>query len=142
MIFQMILQIIVPGPKIDGPLTESGHVPKYKDNGLSCYIITMAVFLLGVHQGFWNGGILIDYSGLILVRLNIFALILCFGLMYKGYYHPTTKDLRYRDDYCSDYFWGCDLYPQIYGIDIKVWTNCRMGMTMWPLIICSCLFYQ
>jgi len=30
----------------------------------------------------------------------------------------------------------------MFGIDLKVWTNCRMGMTMWPLIITSTLFYQ
>ena len=132
----------VPGNKMDGPLTPNGHTPKYVDNGLWCYLITMITFFAGIYLEFWKGGVLIEYSGPVIIRLNIFALILCFGIMYKGYYHPTTKDTRYRNDFFSDYFWGCDLYPQAFGVDLKVWTNCRMGMTMWPLIITSTLFYQ
>jgi len=141
-VFQMILQMTVPGPKIDGPLTPAGHTPKYIDNGLSCYIITMVAYFAGIYLQLWNGGVLIEYAGPVIMRLNIFALILCFGIQYKGYYNPTTKDTRYREDFFSDYFWGCDLYPQAFGIDLKVWTNCRMGMTMWPLIVVSTMFYQ
>jgi 7-dehydrocholesterol reductase len=110
-LFQVVLQVAVPGPKMDGPLTPEGHVPKYKDNGFACYLITMAIFLLGTYLGLWNGGVLIDYSGPVIIRLNMFALVLCFGILYKGYYHPCTKDLRYRGDFFSDYFWGTDLYP-------------------------------
>ena len=33
-----------------------------------------------------------------------------------------------------DFYWGTELYPNIFGVDIKVFTNCRMGMTIWPLL--------
>jgi len=107
----MVLMMVVPGPKMDGPLSANGHTPKYIDNGMYCYIITMTSFLLGIQQGLWTGGVLIEYSGPVIIRLNMFALILCFGILFKGNYYPSTKDLRYRGDFFSDYFWGCDLYP-------------------------------
>jgi 7-dehydrocholesterol reductase len=133
----------VPGKAIEGPLTMQGHTPQYKDNGLFCYLITLIVFFAGIKYELWNGGVLIDNCGPVIVRLNIFALILCFFLMYKGYKHPSTKDTKYSGDFFSDYFWGSELYPRLcFDLDIKVWTNCRMGMTMWPLIILSCWFYQ
>jgi len=33
-----------------------------------------------------------------------------------------------------DFYWGCELYPRILGFDIKVWTNCRMGMMGWGVL--------
>lgn len=100
------------------------------------------MYLLGIYLEWWQGQTLVAWGGLILIRLNIFALVLCLFILWKGYYHPTTKVTRYRGDVISDFFWGCDLYPSIFGVDLKVWTNCRMGMTMWPLVIISCVFYQ
>ena len=141
MAFQMLLQVVVPGPEIKGPVTESGYTPVYKDNGFTCYLIDMIIFIFGAYAGWWHGGTLVSLGGPLIIRLNIFALVLCLFILWKGYYHPTTKDTRYRGDIISDYFWGCDLYPNLYGLDLKVWTNCRMGMTMWPLIVTSCIFY-
>jgi 7-dehydrocholesterol reductase len=117
--------------------------PKYKDNGFSCYLITLAFYFTGINLDLWSGGILIENCGPVILRLNIFALILCFGILYKGYKKPSTEDTKYSGDFFSDYFWGTELYPRVLcDLDIKVWTNCRMGMTMWPLIILSCWFYQ
>ena len=142
-IFQMFLQKFVPGKEIFGPLTESGHRPRYIDNGLCCYFITLFVYFVGIYLQLWNGGILIDYCGPVIIRLNLFALVFCWYILYKGYYNPTTKDVKISRSIFSDYFWGTDLYPKMmFGLDIKVWTNCRMGMTMWPLIVLSCCFYQ
>ena len=140
-IFQMVLMKVVPGKTIHGPLTANAHTPVYTENGFSCYLITMALYLVGIFANLWNGGVFINYFGEVIIRLNMLALTLCFGLIYKGYYHPTTKDVKLSGDFFSDYFWGTDLYPKVFGIDVKVWTNCRMGMTMWPLIITSCLFF-
>ena len=102
----------------------------------------MATFLLGVKMDWWTGGVLVEHFGAIVIRLNVFALVLCSYLLFLGYKQPTTNDLKYSGEIFSDYFWGTDLYPRILGCDVKVWTNCRMGMTMWPLVITSCLFFQ
>ena len=109
---------------------------------MRCYLITMILYLAGIKLEWWTGGVLIENFGPLIIRLNIFALVLCCYLLFLGYYRPTTNDLKYSGEIFSDYFWGTDLYPKILSIDVKVWTNCRMGMTMWPLIITSCLFYQ
>ena len=101
-------------------------------------MITIATFLGGIYLNLWNGGILIDNCGPVIIRLNIFALFFCMLLQFKANNNPSDER---RGDFFSDYFWGTDLYPRIFGIDVKVWTNCRMGMTMWPLVILSCWFY-
>jgi 7-dehydrocholesterol reductase len=142
MFFQVLLMKLVPGKAIEGPLTMQGFTPQYIDNGFYCYLFTLLVFFLGIKFDIWNGGILIDNCGPVIIRLNIFALVFCFFLLYKGYKNPSTKDTKYSGDFFSDYFWGSELYPRLcFDTDIKVWTNCRMGMTMWPLIILSCWFY-
>lgn len=37
-----------------------------------------------------------------------------------------------------DYYWGTELYPRVFGWDLKVFTNCRFGMMGWALIVISC----
>src|SRR5690606_21329545 len=41
-----------------------------------------------------------------------------------------------------DYYWGTELYPKIFGWDVKMFTNCRFGMMSWPLILLSYLAKQ
>jgi 7-dehydrocholesterol reductase len=36
---------------------------------------------------------------------------------------------------CSILATGMELYPQIGSFDIKTWTNCRMGMMSWAVLI-------
>ena len=32
-----------------------------------------------------------------------------------------------------DYYWGMELYPRIYNVDVKKFVNCRFSMTFWML---------
>jgi 7-dehydrocholesterol reductase len=35
-----------------------------------------------------------------------------------------------------DYYWGMELYPRIgKHFDLKTWTNCRMGMMGWAVLV-------
>ena len=36
---------------------------------------------------------------------------------------------------CSTLATGMELYPRIGGFDLKTWTNCRMGMMSWAVLI-------
>ena len=40
----LLLQVFVPGPRVEGPVTPNGNIPVYKDNGFSCYVITIVTF--------------------------------------------------------------------------------------------------
>ena len=35
-----------------------------------------------------------------------------------------------RVDYCR---WGTELYPRVFGLDLKRFVNCRFSMTFWQL---------
>merc|ERR1712166_828886 len=66
--------------------------------------------------------------------LNIFGLLFCVYLLIKGFYFPSGPDSGPSGNGpLFDYYWGGELYPRIFGIDVKVFANCRFSMTYWML---------
>ncbi|ABS76473.1 7-dehydrocholesterol reductase [Coxiella burnetii] len=138
MITQLLLMRIVPGKRFEGPITPKGNVPVYKANGVLCFGITLTLFYLCAYQFRWfPPTIVYDHFGGILGALNIFSLIFCFILYFKGRFAPSTSDHSLSGNFIFDYYWGTELYPRILGWDIKMFTNCRFGMMGWPIIILS-----
>lgn len=79
--FQIALMKLVPAPPTYGPITATGHRPEYTDNGLYCYFITLATFLLGSYgYGLFRPEIVYDNFGPALSFLSISALALCLYL--------------------------------------------------------------
>lgn len=138
MLTQLILMRAVPGKREMGPVTPQGNVPVYKANGFPCYLITLALFYLGAFQFHWfSPTIIYDNFGGLLGALNIFSLIFCLMLYFKGRFKPSSTDCGSSGNFIFDYYWGTELYPRILGWDVKVFTNCRVGMMSWPIIILS-----
>lgn len=137
-IFQLVLMRCVPGPTFKGPETAQGHIPIYKANGLSCYLLTLITFYLcSFRWKIFPPHILYDHFGEIIGALNCLSLALCLFLYFKGRYFPSTPDADSTGNFIFDYYWGTELYPRILGWDIKQFTNCRFGMMSWALIIIS-----
>ena len=138
MLFALLLMIILPGPRAEGPLTSKGNLPVYKDNGFKCYVVTM-VTLVGLTYWLKQRGlsptIVYDHFDEFLGTLTVFSHILCVILHLKGLICPSTTDSGSSGNLIFDYYWGTELYPRIFGIDIKVFTNCRFGMTVWPVLV-------
>jgi 7-dehydrocholesterol reductase len=134
---QLLLLRVVPGRVQPGPVTPSGHVPQYRDNGLLSYLITVGLFLLGARLDLYRASILYDHFGEILGALNVFSLLFCLLLYVKGRLSPSTADHGTSGNPIFDYYWGTELYPKIFGFDVKRFTNCRFGMMAWPLILLS-----
>jgi len=65
----------------------------------------------------------------------VYSLLLCVLLYLKGRFMPSTTDSGCSGNIIFDYYWGTELYPRIFGVDIKVFTNCRFGMTVWALLV-------
>jgi 7-dehydrocholesterol reductase len=80
-----------------------------------------------------------DIFGDILATLTLFSLVFCLFLYLKGLVAPSTSDHGSSGNPIFDFYWGTELYPRILGVDVKVFTNCRFGMTIWPLL---CLIYS
>ncbi len=136
--FQLLLMKIVPGKPFLGPITPKGNVPVYKANGVACFAITMLTFLIasfGLHL--FSPTIIYDHLGELLGALNCFSLLFCLFLYFKGIYKPSSTDAGASGHLFFDYYWGTELYPRVFGWDLKLFTNCRFGMMAWGLILLS-----
>ena len=137
-VFELILMKIVPGKLFLGPITPSGNIPEYKANGLLAFIITVATYSLSsFYFNLFPPSIIFDNFGGILGALNTFSILFCLFLLIKGHLAPSTTDSGSSGNKIFDYYWGMELYPRIFGWDIKMFTNCRFGIMGWPLIIIS-----
>ncbi|XP_052799146.1 uncharacterized protein LOC128230743 [Mya arenaria] len=132
---------VLPGKTVNGPMTAMGNIPVYKNNGFLHYGVTMvgfAILTLVLKQYGLSPTIVYDRFGELLVFINVFALVFVLFLCLKGLYFPSSSDSgKTGHGFIFDYYWGTELYPRILGIDIKVLTNCRFGMTIWPLLVCT-----
>ena len=137
-LFALFLMITMPGPTVHGPVTPKGNIPTYKDNGFTCFVVTMITFCILTYFLKQNGmspTIVYDRFDEFLATLTVASLGLCVMLSIKGLYLPSSTDCGSSGNIIFDYYWGTELYPRIFGIDVKVFTNCRFGMTVWPLLV-------
>jgi 7-dehydrocholesterol reductase len=135
----LLLMIVVPGRRTEGPMTAKGNVPIYKDNGFACYSLTMLAFALLTVALKLTGRtptVVYDHFDEFIVTITVISYVFCLFLYVKGRLWPSTSDSGTSGNFVFDYFWGLELYPRILGIDVKVFTNCRFGMTVWPLLVC------
>ena len=135
---QLLLMRVVPGRSFHGPVTPRGNIPVYRANGLSAFAITLALYWFGaLYLRLFPPGIVYDHFGGILGALNLSALILCLMLYVKGRVAPSSSDTEHSGSPGFDFYRGTELYPRILGWDVKQFTNCRIGMMGWALIIIS-----
>lgn len=135
---ELFLMKALPGRKVHGPGSPRGNTPVYKANGISAFLCTLALFYLGSFQfKLFSPGIIYDNLGGLLGALNIFSLLFCLFLYLKGKYKPSSTDSGATGSAVYDYFWGMELYPRVFGLDVKMFTNCRLGIMAWALIILS-----
>ena len=129
-----------PGPTKYGPTTPTGHEPDYTDNGLAHCFLSTLMFVGGSNLGlgFFDLGIVYDTFPATLGALNIFGLVFCVFLYFKGLYAPSGTGRapdsgRSGSGVVFDYYWGMELYPRIWGVDVKKFVNCRFSMSYWQL---------
>ena len=135
-VVEILFLKLLPGKKVNGPTTPKGYTPVYKNNGFFAFILSLGLFwLLGFQLNVFNPAMIYDHFGEILGALNIFSWLFCIILHFKGIYRPTTPDSGSSGNPLFDYYWGTDLYPHIFGVNVKHFTNCRFGMMSWPLLI-------
>jgi 7-dehydrocholesterol reductase len=137
LIYSIVMTVLLPGDDYAGPITDTGHVPIYRNNGFIYYLVSLVIFavvsvllkLLGLSPTY-----VYDHWEQFLSTVNTFAFILCFLVMLKGKYMPSTDDHRSSSNWIIDFYRGVELYPRVFGIDVKLITNCRYGMLSWALL--------
>ena len=83
-IFELILTKIIPGSTFRGPVTATGHIPKYVNNGVTCYLISIITFIVGGYFNLWNLSIVYQRLCYLLSLSSAIALTLCAFLVFKG----------------------------------------------------------
>lgn len=137
MVFEAILQRWMPGKEFVATLTPKGNRPVYKANGMASYLFTLATLLACSYMGIFRPALVYDKFGEILSSMNVFALLFCVMLLIKGNFAPSTTDSGTTGNFIIDFWWGTELYPRIFGWDVKMFTNCRIGMMYWAVgILC------
>lgn len=135
-ISQLFLMRFVPAGVFVGPETATGHKPVYKANGLQCFIISLLGFLAVSRTEYGKSELVWVYDNYseVISTLNLFSLLFCAVLYVKGLSAPSTTDFGSSGNAVMDYYWGTELYPRIFGWDVKQFTNCRFGLTLWSLL--------
>ena len=137
LIYAITMTILLPGNEYNGPITDTGHVPIYRNNGFTYYLVSLMIFalltiLLKINN--CSPTYIYDHWEEFLSTVNTFAFLLCFIIMIKGKYMPSTTDYRSSSNWLTDFYRGVELYPRILNIDVKLITNCRYGMLAWALL--------
>ena len=135
--FELVLQRYMPGKTFVATTTPKGNKPTYVDNGMASYLFTLFTFLLLTSTGLIRPALVYDKFGEILSAMNVFALLFCVMLLVKGHVAPSSTDSGTNGSHIMDFYWGMELYPRIFGWDVKMFTNCRAGMMFWAVgILC------
>lgn len=135
---ELVLMRVLPGKSFSGPVTATGHTPVYRANGVLAFGVTMALYILCAYPlGLIPPTFIYDNFGAILGALNIFSVAFCLMLYLKGRFAPSSSDHGVTDNPIFDYYWGTELYPRVFGWDVKMFTNCRFALMSWTIILLS-----
>ena len=142
-ILQVLFYLLVPGPKGFGQRTPGGNIIKYNCNGLYCWVISHALFILGVYLGLFKATVLFDNLGSFFCLANISGVLLSLFAYLKAYVFPThAEDRRFSGSTVYDLFMGIEHNPRIGDLDFKLFFNGRPGILAWTLINLSCAAKQ
>jgi 7-dehydrocholesterol reductase len=75
-----------------------------------------------------------DNFGSILTVCSLSSLVFSALLYLRG---PSGPDGARTGNQVFDYYWGVELHPRVFGMDLKQLANCRLGMMSWCAIIWS-----
>jgi len=129
-----LLSLWVPSKTFLGPTTPAGDVPRYSANGVQFYLVSLAAYLLLIYTLPDLPIRIYKNFGEIISVLNIFSLIFCIGLLIKGHLRPEVVEGALDKPLPYQFYAGIEIHPRMLGVDIKQWTNCRVGMLGWALL--------
>lgn len=134
---ELAMMKLMPGKNFYATTSETGHTPVYKANGMQSFIGSLVLLMVLTSFQVIQPAVVYHKFGQMLMCMNIFALVFCTMLTFKGYYSPSSSDHGSTGNAIIDFYWGTELYPRILDWDIKTFTNCRFGMMFWAVgILC------
>lgn len=121
----------IPSKKYSGPATPDGYVPVYSANGTQYYLVSLVAFLALITFNPSLCADIYDDFASVMSCLNLTALALCA-------YLTANSALPAGDEKLPKlylFYRGVELHPRLLGVDVKQWTNCRVGMLGWALLV-------
>ena len=136
--FEILLYLVIPGKLISGPKTRSGFVPTYKENGVACYLATLSTFiLLSFVWKLFSPTFFFDHLGEFVGTMFWIGILTCIFFYIKGRIKPSPGEHSMTGNLIFDFFWGIELYPAIFRLNLKHIINCRVAMMSWSIILIS-----
>ena len=134
MVLQVLLQVFVPGPKVEGVAQPDGTRLTYRMNGHRCFWITLVLIAILVASGildlsiiYHEFGALLSVASLVAIAVGIF--LYPYGKAYGQAFHTSGNVIQ-------DFFMGTGLNPRIpahSGFELKLFFECRPGLFLWVL---------
>jgi len=107
--FEVFLLKVIPGAEFLGPVTPGNNRPKYKDNGLACFFITllaMAAFTIPSSPlYFFPASVVYDNFRDMIGACNVLSFTLVLLLNFKGRYAPTNSDALVDQNWIMTFYW-------------------------------------
>ncbi|KAM3716626.1 7-dehydrocholesterol reductase [Dirofilaria immitis] len=106
-------------------------------NSFQSCLLVILLFIFGSALGFYKASIIYIHWVQILSLLNVVSIVIVL-LLYKRQRSKNDD----TSDIISDLFFGTDLRPVIYSVDLKHFVTYRIARTLWPLYIISSVYYN
>mgnify|MGYP002382315839 CR=1 FL=1 len=137
-LFQLLLQLYVPGPTVYGTPLEDGTRLPYRMNGWAAFLITLAVCGGLVVSGLVPATLLADQAGPLITVVTLFSFVYAVFL----YFHGRARGAKGTGSAVYDYFIGMALNPRSGALDHKLFCESRPGLILWVLLDLSLLAKQ
>jgi protein-S-isoprenylcysteine O-methyltransferase Ste14 len=130
--FQALLQAFAPGRSVEGTPLGDGTRLRYRMNGRSSFLITVAVSALGAGTGMLPLRWIHDHFGELIAVATLFSFALALFLYFYG--RASEAGSREPRGFLCDYFLGSARHPRIppkTGFDLKLFCEARPGLLGW-----------
>jgi hypothetical protein len=135
--FQALLFLVLPGRIVDGLPLEDGSRLRYKLNGLSAMLVSLAVLGLGQVSGVFSLSWIHERFGALLTVITIFSFAFAWFVYWWGRRRPGGPS-AVSGNVVIDYFFGTALNPRIppvTGFDLKFFFESRPGLLGWAIVV-------
>lgn len=136
--FEALLLIFLPGKIFAGAIAPSGFTPSFRANGGAALVVSCAAAVALVRADLVDASAIYDHALELLTLLNGSALLLAVALALKGVYAPSTRDAGLENGLVFSVYWGVELYPSCFGLELKQLLISRVGMMSWFFTTASC----
>ncbi|VDM39243.1 unnamed protein product, partial [Toxocara canis] len=133
-LLQFIFSLVLPYDYVI-ILNTSGEREWRRINGFWSCLLILLLYVMGSGLGFYKGSIIYTHWTDILAVLNVLAIALVVMLYAK---YQLTEGTKFDPVY--DMYFGCELAPTLFDIDIKHFVTYRIAFTLYPLYIISSLY--